>query len=226
MFELSQSIPIDRRRLLCAPASFDVIADGLVRSAGLTGALQYRGKQRHKKLPGCWRPKFQLVTDEPTGDQFFSSPVGYRAAFAHSTQHGEPINKRLLGELMPQLLKAAQAISTASVGVALSDRWAKIWISQKQGQFHDRFDLTEPEILVPQWIANRERALAFGINRLKTLQRAEQPLERKAIWGVRLHSPIFVLEILGAWMSETGEVMLPTLEKQRGSLDIHEFGFA
>lgn len=222
LFELSPCVPADRRALLSLPKSFDAIVGALVDSAARRGGLQFSGRTSSRKMPGCWRPKFRFAVDEVIGDQFFSSPVGYRAAFAHSTQYGDEINRRLLDELMPLLLKAAGASAPDSVSVALADRWAKVWIGQKNGQFHSSYNPTDPEILVPEWITNREAAIGLGIERLK----AERPLVRKALWGVRLHGPIRVLEVFGAWMNDADHVVPPMLEKRRRTEDIHQFGFA
>jgi hypothetical protein len=226
MFEISQSVDAARRAELCAPASFQAIATAIVRYATDKNSLQFLPEPGNHAMQGYSRPTFQLKVDEATGNQFFSSPVGYRSAYAHSVKCGEEINRRLLDQLTPLLLETASAKRKSAIRVALSNKWAKAWIWQGGGQFHNSFDATEPELLVPQWLANRERAIAFGIERLKDLPRAEQPLERKAIWGVPPHGPIRRLEILGAWMNEADEVVPPSSEKQGRSNDIHQYGFA
>ena len=178
-------------------------------------------------MPGHWRQTFRITVDEDAGDQFFNSPVGYRAAYAEDPSAGEQANRLLIAELLPLLLAAANVQPASIVAASLRDVSAKVWIWQKKGQFHRSFDLDEPAILVPNWLKHRADAIEFGIKRIKNLPRSEQPQCRKAIWGVRLHGSIREIEVIGAWINERTEAIAPPPpDKRERSLDIYRYGFA
>jgi len=221
----SEAVPIERAQILLKPKSFDEIADELAHVASIPGALRYIDKERSDTTAGAWRPFWHLTAEDGPAEQFFNGTFGYRAAFAISTAEGERINRLLMDKLTLRLLATAEARANSPIAQSLQHEWAKVWIWQKKGQFHESFEPTEPEILVPRWLANRDKAIKRGWKTCE-VDRDTRPLDCKAIWGVRLHGPIKVLEIMGSWVDDSGRAVLPTLEKQGRSKDLCEFGYA
>ena len=220
------AVPDARKEWLSAPCCFKEIVASIRQDAGRVGGIEFKIDLGKSGMRGCWRPYFHLNVEVVTGDQFFNSLVGYRAQYATSVDRGESANRALISALLPLLLRAARIDTDSSICTALCDNWAKAWIWQKRKQFHQCLEPTEPEIMVPRWIANRQEAIDYGIDQIKRLSRANRPLVHKAIWGVRLHGPITKLVVIGAWINHAGQVTVPGTEKQRRSHDIHEFGFA
>jgi len=221
---------VDKQRLntILIPTHFQEIVASIVACAATAGNLccnrpePGNGTMLHHR-----RRTFRITVDEAIGDQFFNSPVGYRAAYADDCSTGESANRLLITELLPHLLAAANARPASIDAASLHDESAKVWIWQKKGQFHSSFDPDEPAILVPNWLNHRAEAIEFGIERIKHLPRSEQPPCRKAIWGVRLHGPIREIEVIGAWINErAGTISPPPPDKRERSLDIHRYGFA
>jgi len=225
-YSIAPHVPRERKGLLCAPEPFASIVNNISRLASQKGGLQYLKPERSKKMPGCWRPVFRIVTDINTGDSFFSGIDGYRANYAISVERGEACNRLFLDNLAPLLLQRVKACHGHVLAASLKSGWAKVWIGQKKGQFHDRFTMTDPEVLVPLWLANRRKAIDFGLEALGAMNRADRPLFAKAVWGARLHGPITVLEVMGAWVDRNGSIAAPPSDKTRRSQDLHEFGFA
>jgi hypothetical protein len=176
-------------------------------------------------MVGFHRYVFLIDVDTDTGDQFFGGPAGYRGAFAMGTQQGESANRRLISRLRELLLRASTVESRDAVEAALDHPSAKVWISQKGGQFHHSLTPTEPEVLVTRWLENYEAAKAHGIERIKALPRKDRPAVHKAIWGVRLHGPITKLEIMSAWIDKEDRIGAIPADKTHRSLDIHRYGY-
>lgn len=152
-------------------------------------------------LNGCQRAIFRLRVDEGTYDDFFNSPVGYRAQFALSTSAGCDANVELLDALEPVLIRFARLEVQATDRIVWSLRGpdAKIWIdeSEVEGQLGQ----TVEQILYEPW-------------RLKSLD------------GAGLLAPLGQrLEVKGAWVDAFGQFR-PNPKKAQRAEEIHSVGFS
>ena len=84
-------------------------------------------------LKRCFRPSFQFSVTSKTGDLFFNSPNGYRAAYCRSLASGADANSLVIDALIPQFLgawskKNPKCYNEQWAGKALCHYSAKIWI--------------------------------------------------------------------------------------------------
>jgi hypothetical protein len=223
MWAYAPSVPEQTRQRLCAMSNYELIVQAICRSA-MRGGVSYR-EESGKQMVGRSRPKFLIEVDASLGDPFFSGPVGYRAAYAHDLQEGKKANRQILDELMlvPTLRQQSSRTPTW-IEQSLKHSSAKVWIFQRGSQYWHDPSPSPPEIIVPNWMASWNQAVAIGGECRRS--REERPRCCKAIRGVRLHGPVTKLEVIGAWMTADGQPVDPPANKLPRSEDIWLTGFA
>jgi hypothetical protein len=190
------SVARSRQEQLLAWDSFDNILGGLL-FAEVTASIwePYDGPE----LSGCRRAAYLLRVPPQLYDAFFNSPVGYRSQYARSPELGALANRNLVDALTTKLIACAPpAIDPALVSKSLIGADAKVWIDEKEVQFH--FHDYAPEIDYEPWLHNSTD-------------------------GVGLRAPVGSrLVAYGGWIDGTGRERLNPYKRTR-SEDIHRTGF-
>lgn len=159
LWSFANSINTRRARLMLGHPSFNAVLT-LVASARVS-AFCWR-PYRKEKLRGCYRAEFLLTVKPNTYGAFFNSPVGLRAQYAVSAEHGETANRLLLSRLYSKLQRFKRHIEFPTddeVQWSLSAPQAKIWIDEdevasQQGE-------SEPQIIYERWQQQSESGVAL-----------------------------------------------------------------
>ena len=171
LWSFANSINTKRARTMLSHTSFDAVLALVI--AARVRAFNWR-PFRQEKLRGCYRAEFLMEIKPNTYDAFFNSPVGLRAQYAISEEHGEAANRLILSGLHAKIFRfKRQSIFPTDMEVrwSLSAPQAKIWIDEdevasQQGE-------SEPQIIYQPWQQRSEsgvgllapsgnRLIAFG----------------------------------------------------------------
>lgn len=196
IWTFSDSIRSDRLEYLRSLSSYCDIVNLMKDEASEVIAYPEEGNAggQSPSLKNCFRPSFQFSVTPRTGDLFFNSSNGYRAAYCKSVASGTEANRLVIDALMPKLLDAWRKKKPKFHNEQWADRAlrhysAKIWIYEGLICCHEWIKL-DIEIENPIWIA--------------TANRTDPEDSRLPYWGVR--APIAdKLEVKGAWIDPDGE---------------------
>lgn len=165
-------------------------------------------------LSGCYRPSFRFRVTQDTGDLFFNSSCGYRAASCESAAIGARANRLVINALTPRLCDAwgnhdTRGFNAQWVDRALAHDSAKVWVDEQCLSVNSWTDL-EIEIRNPVWI---ETAKAYqGKIDILVLEgegsfRTQREEPRLPYWG--LHAPVCEwFQIKGAWIGPNGDCQI------------------
>ena len=195
IWTFSDSIPSDRLKYLRLSTSYCDIVNRMKNEACDIIAYPEPGNAwgTTPSLQNCFRPSFQFSVTPRTGDLFFNSPNGYRAAYCKSIASGTEANRLVIDALLPKLLEAWRKKNPKFHNVQWADKAlrhysAKIWIYEGFICCHKWTELNI-EIENPIWIATANRTNPEG--------------SRLPYWGAR--APISdKLEVKGAWIDPDG----------------------
>jgi hypothetical protein len=212
LWDFTPLVPRERRNRLLAIPSFDEVISRVT-----AGTVDYFNAEPRKIPPGlgCSRGVFRIRVRQCDYDALFNSPVGYRAQYCVSVEHGSSQNRRLVEALAPLCLAFAAGQESEDfpmtlVAASLAGTDAKLWINDA-----DVPNLDQIHIDYPPWVA-KAQAAATGTP-------ADQAARGNATSGVL--APVSThIELKGAWITPTGEEWRDPA-KARRSEEIRDYGY-
>jgi hypothetical protein len=147
-WSFAQSFPKERANDLSKWRSFASLVEEILRGEIRCAAWE---SFENDRLRGCWRVAFEVrVNHVGICDAFYNAPVGSRAQFARSIEHGVASNRWLLARLEPLLLQTCRerGLDTTPVKCSLQGDHAKMWIVEPKDDSHLN---GAPSICCHQW---------------------------------------------------------------------------
>lgn len=159
MWSFANSVSADRARSLLSLGSFEVVLELL--GSARVDAFAW-SKYRGVKLQGCYRVEFLLIVESQAYDAFFNAPIGLRAQYAKSEEHGETATRRALSVLGTKLMaypRPNARPTEAEVRWSLAAPQAKIWIDE--GEVAAQLGESTPQLLYQRWEENSETGVGL-----------------------------------------------------------------
>lgn len=204
---LASSIGSGRIRRIRQAENFEDVMSKLVRGARVEQLRKQRACSDHSV--------FRLIVVfrvRPTSlDQFFNSPVGYRAQYFASCKLGERANRLTVAQLFPKVLAEAKRANRPMlefVERSLSNPHCKVW--PHQGQWLRRARIKDRVLLVPRWQAG-----------LSSVDKKRRKLAR---WGSLAPSLETRLVLKGSFVWSSCRAKIGKTSTTR-SRQLHQLGF-
>lgn len=187
--------------------NFEAVVLRIMRGARVERLRREPAREDHSafRLIVYIRVKAQIL------DQFFNSPVGYRAQYFASCILGERANRFVINELFSKVLvegKRGKGLKEDFIRESLKHRACKVWLHQgrwlRQAKREDRV------LLVPRWQAE----CVSG-------DKARQKLAR---WGSLAPAHETQLLVKGGFVGSNSRVNIHKSPMTR-SRELHELGF-
>lgn len=159
MWSFANSVSTDRAKALLSLVSFETVLELL--GSARVDAFAW-SKYRGEKLQGCCRVEFLLVVEPQAYDAFFNAPVGLRAQYAISEEHGETATRRILSILDAKLMaypRLDARPTEAQVRWSLAAPQAKIWIDEREVEA--QLGESNHQLLFQRWAENSENGVGL-----------------------------------------------------------------
>ncbi|MBN9407777.1 MAG: hypothetical protein J0H69_01385 [Burkholderiales bacterium] len=199
LWTFTDAVSPGRAQAMLATRSFADVLE-MLELAAVEGFV-WEPYNRGSKLFGCARACFRVVVSSATYDALYNCPVGLRATYALSPEHGESANRLALSVVHPVLMafpRPSTAPADQLVRLSLAAPQAKVWIDEDEiaGQMGVEAD----QIVFPPWKA-----------------RTENDAGLRAPCGTRL-------VVIGGWVDSQG-VVRNNPDKGGRSTEIHLTGY-
>ena len=212
----ADNIPQRRRGRLVSPPTYLDIVKAMVDEARQITPWVESGIRNGDRpdLSGCHRPSFRFRVKRETGDLFFNSCSGYRAAYCRSAAMGARANRLVISALKSRLREAwgehnACGFDANWVDRALDHHSAKVWVDEQCLDVNSWTDL-KIEVRNPVWV-NTANAYQRNIDQLglegEVSFRIQREEPRLPYWGLR--APVCEwLQFKGAWIGPNGDCQI------------------
>ena len=168
-------------------------------------------RERAREDHSAFRSVVHLRVKPQSLDQFFNSPVGYRAQYYASCKLGKRANRFVSNELFSKVLvegKRGKRLKQDFIRMSLKHPACKVWL--RQGQWLRQAKREDRVLLVPRWQAE----CVSG-------DKARQKLAR---WGSLAPAHETRLLLKGGFVGSTSRVNIDKSPMTR-SKELHELGF-
>ncbi len=204
---IARSIESGRIRRIRQAENFEAVVLRIVRDAWIERLSRERARTDHS----AFRLIVHLRVKPQSLDEFFNSPVGYRAQYLVSCKLGEEANRFVINELLSKVLeerKQGKRLKQDFIRNSLKDPACKVW--PHQGQWLRQAKREDRVLLVPRWQAE----CVSG-------DKARQKLAR---WGSLAPAHETRLPLKGGFIGSTSRVEINKSLTNR-SRELHELGF-
>lgn len=187
--------------------NFDAVVSRIIRGARVERLRRERSHEDHSA--------FRLIVDlrvkAQSLDQFFNSPVGYRAQYFANCKLGERANRFVINELFSKVLvagKRGRRLKEDFIRLSLKHSSCKVWLHQGQWLRHAKRE--DRVLLVPRW-----QAECVSGDKLR---------RKLARWGSLAPAHETRLLLKGGFVRATSRVTIDKSPMTR-SRELHELGF-